>query len=149
MLLLVDTREQLPLEFKFPTKVGKLSVGDYGCQYDDGHICPTLIERKSLNDLFGSLGKNYKRFGREIVRAHKNNQNIIIAIEGSISNILVGTRFSFISGIKIMRTLLTLWVRYGVISVFCKDREEMSVFVAEFYCAYNRNRIKEAKKVKC
>ena len=61
-----DTREQLPLDLA-PLKVqtGTLDTGDYslvGCE----HVI--RIERKSLDDLLGCVGRDRERFDREVQR---------------------------------------------------------------------------------
>jgi DNA excision repair protein ERCC-4 len=61
-----DTREQLPLCLE-PLRVqsGTLDTGDYslsGCE----HI--VRIERKSLDDLLGCVGRDRERFDREVQR---------------------------------------------------------------------------------
>jgi hypothetical protein len=43
--------------------------------------------------------------------------------------------------LRIVRTLFSLYVRYGVIPVFCRDRDEMSVYIIEYYLALWRKRV--------
>jgi len=149
MIILCDSREQLPLEFQhnFIEGVEKstLSVGDYSARFKDGHIPPIFFERKSIPDLFGTLGKDYKRFKKEIMRSKDSKSELIIIIEGTVTDVLSGTRFSQVEGISILRTLLSIWNRYQIVSVFCKDRKEAALFIAEYYLAYARKRTKEAK----
>lgn len=149
MIILCDTREQSPLNFKHPYIEGvekaTLSVGDYGVRYKDSHIPPIFFERKSIPDLFGTLGKDYKRFKKEIMRSKDNKAELIIIIEGTVTDIIKGTRFSTIDGIKILRTLLTLWNRYQIVSIYCKDRQEAATFISEYYLAHARTRRLENK----
>lgn len=85
--LTIDTREQSPFQFKsfradakhartvkglkiipdlfIPTITQGLPTGDYSIQ---GHESSIAIERKSLNDLYGTLGGGRERFERELVR---------------------------------------------------------------------------------
>lgn len=76
--VIVDTREQRPFEFSRPLRVarlrkhftvvstrGTLPTGDYSLV---GHESRIAIERKSLSDLFGTLGQGRERFTRELVR---------------------------------------------------------------------------------
>lgn len=149
MIVLCDSREQLPLEFKHSYVEGAetcaLDVGDYGVRFQDGHIPSIYFERKSITDLFGTLGKGYARFKKEIIRSKDNKSELIIIIEGTITDVLAGTRFTKIQGIQILRTILSLWNRYQIVSVFCKDRQEAALFIAEYYLAYARKRTKEQK----
>ena len=152
MTILIDTREQTPLEFthQFITNVEriKLDVGDYGCRFADDHIPSIFFERKSIGDLFGTMTSGYKRFKREILRAQESKTTLIIIIEGTLSKVLRGYEHSTVEGITIVKKLLTLWVKYGIKPVFCKDRDEMSLYIAEFYCAVGRQYIENKKKQK-
>ena len=125
-----------------------LSTGDYGCRFKDLHEPAIFFERKSIPDLFGSLGKDYKRFRKEILRSKENKSELIIIIEGTVTDILNGTAYSQQDGMRILRTLLSIWNRYQVACVFCRDRSEMSLFIAEYYLAYARKRTKESKNGK-
>jgi ERCC4-type nuclease len=88
MKIIVDTREQLPLEFQhhYITEVinTKLEVGDYGCQLENGYRIPICFERKSISDLFGTLSAGYKRFKKEILRAKEAKVVLVIIIEGTL-----------------------------------------------------------------
>ena len=66
MTIIIDNREQKPLEFSVPTKRGTLAVGDYRAEFSDGSVSQVVFERKSINDLYGTLSKGYSRFKREI-----------------------------------------------------------------------------------
>lgn len=72
----VDTREQTPYTFASPLRVGRhtytvrhatgtLTSGDYSLA---GHEHAVAVERKSLADLYGTLGKGRARFVRELER---------------------------------------------------------------------------------
>jgi len=74
--LVIDSREQLPYEFSgmtgpagealcVPTVVRGLPSGDYSI---DGMADQVAIERKSLDDLYGSVTWGRDRFEREIAR---------------------------------------------------------------------------------
>ena len=143
MIILQDSREQNPLEFNHPyitkVEIRKLDIGDYNCQFTDGYIPPVYFERKSLADLFQTFGQDYSRFKKEILRAKELNYTIVIIIEGSFTRILKGYERSMVEGISILRKLFTLWIKYGIHFVCCKNREEMAEYIAEFYSAWGRN----------
>ncbi len=77
--IIIDTREQKPFAFKdfvsdyaqkyAPIKViaerGTLKSGDYSLA---GYTDQIAIERKSLTDLYGTIGRNRDRFERELQR---------------------------------------------------------------------------------
>ena len=143
MQILVDSREQSPLKFKSDTITDvittKLNVGDYGCKFKDGFSPPVFFERKALGDLFSTLTSGYKRFKKEILRAGETNTQLILIIEGTLSKVLNGTKYCRVEGKTIVKTIFTLWVKYNLIPVFCKDRTEMSRFITEYYEGLGRN----------
>lgn len=150
MTILIDTREQLPLEFKHryitDVKQETLSVGDYAVRFNDGHTPPFRFERKGVGDLFGTLGQGYKRFKREIIRSQELKLQMFLIIEGSLSQILCGYEHSTIEGISIVKKLYTLWIRHNVQPIFCKSRSEMSEYITQFYLAVGREYVKQKKQ---
>jgi ERCC4-type nuclease len=91
--ILVDTREQKPLEFRWGTEIATLNFGDYSCIYrnDEGkgvEASDIFIERKSLGDFISSFGSSYKRLNSEFVRARKAGGRLVVLIESDISNAL-------------------------------------------------------------
>jgi ERCC4-type nuclease len=65
--IIIDTREQAPWSFdsgSVDAEVGTLKTGDYALA-GDLHFG---IERKSLDDFLGTIGKGWKRFERELDR---------------------------------------------------------------------------------
>lgn len=64
----IDTREQTPLHFDecfVAATRGTLRTGDYAVTGDAGFA----VERKSLDDFVGTVGKGWARFQREVYRA--------------------------------------------------------------------------------
>jgi ERCC4-type nuclease len=154
MQLLVDTREQKPLEFNHPyiTEVirVKQTVGDYGCRFSDGTEPPIKIERKSLPDLFNSLSNDYKRFKKEILRSKENKVTLIVAVEASLTKVLKGIETSSRCGDEILQQMFTLYIRYNLYFVFCNNRDEMARWVTELFLALGREHIKnKADKKLC
>jgi len=152
-IILKDTREKKGLEFSHPdilfTKKFKLGVGDYCIQFFDQSIPPVIFERKSICDLFGTLTGDYSRFKQEVVRATEAGITLIVIIEGTFDKVLKGYKHRdprnpekkiHMDGLRIIRTLFSLYVRYGVIPVFCKDRKEMQEYIVEYYLAIWRMR---------
>jgi ERCC4-type nuclease len=78
-VVVIDTREQLPLTFAgltadakdgrrplvVQTQRGTLSQGDYSILGMERRVA---VERKSAGDLFGTLGRHRRRFERELAR---------------------------------------------------------------------------------
>lgn len=142
MKIVIDTREQLPLKFTHKSITGImnycLDVGDYGAIFSDTYTVPIVFERKSINDLYGTLSQGYERFKKEIERAEKQNLQVIIIVEGSLSRILQGCGYSKRTPASIVYQIFTIWVRYGVQTVFCKDREEIAEYISQFYIAHHK-----------
>lgn len=77
--VIIDTREQSPYSFQsfkadashfkrplfIPTERATLQTGDYSIQSHESEI---TIERKSLQDLYGTIGAGRDRFERELNR---------------------------------------------------------------------------------
>jgi len=143
MVIFQDTREQTPLDFSSYSCVEEvakatLPFGDYACKHNNQKI-PFVFERKSLGDLFSTLGKGHDRFRRELNRATEENVTIIIIIEANLTKILKGHKHSKMQGISIIRILLTLMLKYKIPFVACSGRKEMELFIVEFYTSYIKN----------
>ncbi len=147
----IDSREQNPYEFKRCKSVRKTSIqglktGDYSMFGYDQEIA---IERKSAQDLFGTLGKGYKRFKKELIRA-KELAYFAIIIEESYTNIrnkkFKNSFRSTMRGHVIMKTVHTLNVKYGINVFFANDRKEAERIVEQTLLAYHRLKLKEKKQ---
>lgn len=155
--IIIDSREQLPLDFVDETIEGietmPLPVGDYGARFKMGYECPLIFERKSLPDLFMTLTQNYERFRKELEKAKKENIQLIIVIEGSLTDIYNGVPHSKREGSSIIKQLSTIWVKYSV-PFYCfssgslNARYEMSRFIIETYNAIGRQAISNLKTKK-
>lgn len=80
MLILVDSREQKPYWSGSACARTALCVGDY--------TTATLlncfhIERKSLQDLYGTLVQDHPRFRREVIRAQDAKITLVVFVEGT------------------------------------------------------------------
>jgi hypothetical protein len=85
ILVQVDTREQNSLIFGRHIEIisKKLDYGDIAL-IDNTKIA---VERKSLNDLCGTIGTNgYERFKRELNRAKKDKGYLVILCESSLND---------------------------------------------------------------
>jgi len=140
MKIIVDTREQSKLLFNgLETIEKKLDFADYGCEMIDGTIVPVVFERKSINDLYGTLSAGYERFKREVERCKESKFSMIIIIEGTLTKVSRGIKHSQRSPDSLLSQLFTLFVRYRIIPIFCKDPDEASKFITLFYTAYEKN----------
>lgn len=135
MEIVCDTREQLPLWTKGVVRK-KLDVGDYSLP---GFEDKVSIERKSLSDLFGTLGKGHKRFKRELERA-KDYDYFAVVVEGTYTQCVTkkfpGARHSRMRGYVITAILFTLHMKHGVNFFFAQDRSESKKIIKELFKAY-------------
>ena len=124
MIIIIDTREQLPLSFTgHETFSRKLDEGDYNTTDLEDKI---VIERKSPQDLYQSITSDHQRFKREIKRAIEKKKKFYIFIEGTIDDLLTycfQRQFKAITMVKILNTMIK---RYELIIVECESRETMS-----------------------
>lgn len=149
MKLYVDTREQLPLEFEVDGVVTevirtKLPYGDYAAGWEDKngkHIefMPIFFERKSLGDLYGTLGKGMERFRKELQRANEDGIKLILIVEACLTEVLHGYEHSKMEGDSIIKTMMTLWVKHDVPHILCNDRNDMKRTILEMFSAIGRN----------
>ena len=154
MKLLIDTREQAPLVFPVTKGVEVirqgLTVGDYTALHQDtkGEWRDlSVVERKSLADCFGSfVGERYEREKAKWERARGDARHYILAIEGTVTELLQGhtywaqgtLRESRKSGLAQFRQLLTISRKYPVSLWFCASRKEMAFRVLEYFLAAER-----------
>lgn len=87
MLILIDTREQLPLSFKNNQKK-KLDFGDYTTTGDDYDY--TYIDRKSIDDFKSTFTLHEKRFRSELKRAQQFNSFIFVVVDGNREDLDTG-----------------------------------------------------------
>jgi ERCC4-type nuclease len=141
-VLKIDSRENLPLEFKDgvfeKVEVVGLPVGDYWVEID-GREVPICFERKSLGDLFGTMTQGYQRFKRELARAKESKLKVVLLIEGSIREVQGGYKYSKFSGDSMLKKLAMLYVRYDLEHHFFNDRREMARYIEEVFSALRRN----------
>ena len=71
MIIKIDTREQTPYEFKNPSEVGTIPIGDYSISGLENHIA---IERKKINDLINKSSKDFTNFYKHFTNAKAQNR---------------------------------------------------------------------------
>ena len=153
MTIITDTRETKPLKFKedgMLEKVvrAKLDHCDYACQYTNGDYAPFFFERKSIGDLYGTMTQGYHRFKDEIKRCKADGHIMILAIEGTYTDVLAGFEHSRFSGASMAKKLMTLLLRYQVYPVFFSSRVEMAAYIRELFEAWGREVIVKQRRKK-
>lgn len=116
-----DTREQAGCGWQFNASGNchgmvseKLDTGDYSLK---GFEHLVMIERKTIADLWGTLTVGKERFNKEMERAKVIPARFLI-IEGNISDIDRGFRYSKVSPEFIHASLISLQVKYGIHVIF-------------------------------
>lgn len=128
-----DTREQLGLDFsKFrgvDSVRGTLKTGDYSIQGHEENIC---FERKSVQDLVGTLIGGHERFLREMerMRTFKAKYILVEHTPDMLYNYCAkhGWQHKFNT---IIQSLLAYACHYQVRVRFCKSREDMAQYIVK------------------
>lgn len=118
MKIIIDTREQKPLEFpNHETISRKLDEGDYNVEE---LIDTCVFERKSLADFYQSITSDHARFKREILRAKEKGKTFYIFLEGTLEDFYYFKWSDRIHNIKpstLNKIVLTMKERYNLIIV--------------------------------
>jgi ERCC4-type nuclease len=125
MIIIQDTREQTPFDFKncdltgVEIVTGTLKTGDYSLQ---GYEDKITIERKSLSDAYGTFGQGRERFERELERMAEYTYAAIV-IENDWQSILrCPPSRSRLNPKTIFRSAIAWEQRYGVHFWTCINR---------------------------
>jgi len=135
LTVVIDSREQQPYSFsEQKTVVQGLSVGDYSLLHCEDSIS---IERKSVNDLIGSLTKGRRRFEKELKKGSQFTY-FALAIEASLSDLVNGKYQSQMLSESAVQTLLSWSVKYGTHVFFCENREYAEQVTLSLLLKYGR-----------
>ena len=149
--IIVDTREQTPLDFRWTEAevvVTGLPTGDYSLV---GYESLIAVERKSLSDLYGCIGRERERFERELVRleeiARKPNGYACVVVEATMAQVAAGLDISLVSGKAAIGSCLTWSLRHGVPFHFCGDSRHAASATAKILEKWFDERIKPGLEV--
>jgi len=124
LTFIVDTREQSPYQFSRAhrrdvafggSRRAKLDEGDYGVMIGE-ELLPIRIERKSIGDLFGVVGKGRERFERELDRL--SGYASYLMIEATLEQVKHGFERSLVSGEAALGSVLCWSVTFGISPIF-------------------------------
>jgi len=85
------------------------------------------------------MTSGYERFRQELVTANEYHLQLMLGVEGTLTDVAEGIPYSDFSGDSCLRKLMTLQVKYGVQPVFCQNRQELTRYIWEFFSAVERN----------
>jgi len=115
--IIIDSREQRPFTFQNikpdppETVIQGLSTGDYSVIGLENNVC---VERKSMADLFGSVGKGRARFEREMQRLSAFDYAAIV-VESDIQKWFMNPPVrSKMNPKSVFRTVIAWSQRYNV-----------------------------------
>jgi ERCC4-type nuclease len=128
-IVTIDSREQLPLFLKKPLKDliikrTTLPVGDYSV---DGFAESCAVERKSLPDLYHSLGQDRARFKRELEKLATYEFKALV-IEGSELDLFRWQDFSRMHPRAIFESVVSINVRLNI-NIYFGSRDNIEQYI--------------------
>lgn len=144
LIIIVDTREQDPLEFSLPTGRGTLTTGDYSIKGLERFVA---IERKSPDDLVGCLKNGQReRFEKELSRG-KGLDYFALVVESELAGLADGCYRSKMAPKAVIQSLLAFSVRYRLPIFFCPDRDYAARVIESLLTKYAAEIEKKMKAV--
>lgn len=143
--VIVDTREQRPLDLS-PLKMttSSLPTGDYSIK---GMEEVVAIERKSLSDLIGCIGRERDRFERELHRMLAYSVRAVF-VEASWLDLELGQWRSKVTPHQAQASILG-WMAWGVPFLFAGTREQSQAAMSRLlFISANREYRKARQFVK-
>lgn len=123
MIIVCDSREQRPLSFdRWPdieVVTAALPCGDYALPGMET-IC--AIERKSLDDLTGTLSRGRDRFEAELLRA-RGFDLFAIVVEASLDDVAKHRYTSKMNPHSVLQSLFAYQCRYNVCTIWAGNRD--------------------------
>lgn len=143
--IIVDTREQQPLEFRrLPSVRAGLQSGDYSYA---GGANLFAVERKSLGDLVSCcVGDNRTRFEREMHRLRGFHFKRLLVI-GHLDELMKGTYRSRINPASVMASLKAWEVRYDLPVVFAPTAQLAAELVESWIAWHARDVLSRASEI--
>ena len=144
MIIIQDTREQSPLDFKphqAVVEVAHLDTGDYSVKGWEKEIC---VERKSVHDLVNTVIHSKKRFAAEMDRMRMIRHRMII-VEGTLRDIFLHRYRSKTHPNAILGICNWLTVSTSTPIVWCDDPEMSAWFVESWFRQILKQEEKGAK----
>ena len=129
--VIVDTREQEPLGFnpELVTAVRRaLPAGDYSVA---GLEQTVAVERKTLDDLVGTVMHARGRFYRELQRLETYTRACIV-VEANIADVVAGRYRGEAHPNAVLGSAIAISVDFGVPVFFCSSRQIACRFVESY-----------------
>ena len=84
------------------------------------------------------MTSGYERFKKEMARAKESEAQLIIAVEGTYTEVYKGIEHSQFSGESMVKKLATLLVKHDIPTWFCESRRVMARRIADTFLAVER-----------
>lgn len=141
VVALVDTREQNPLDLS-PLQVqpATLTTGDYTLAGLESHVA---VERKSLDDLLGCIGRERERFDREVQRLLAYPVRVLV-VESTWGEIDLGQWRSRVAPEAVIGSLLS-WEAQGLSIHMAGDHRRAGKHVARLLYQVAKKRYRELR----
>ncbi|MDL2266995.1 ERCC4 domain-containing protein [Desulfovibrio sp. OttesenSCG-928-G15] len=147
MKIIIDSREQAPYQFsRYPdvtVQAATLVTGDYSLHGLQDRIG---LERKTLDDLAGTLTKGRDRFQRECERG-RGLEYFGLIIEASMEDVRNHNYRSQMTPQSLLQTLATYSVRYGLHVHWCGNRAGGEYMVYSLLQKYLREAETRLKRI--
>ena len=141
VVCIIDTREQLPLDLApLRTEPGTLPTGDYSLRGLEHLVC---IERKSLDDLLGCVGRDRERFERELMRMMAYPVRVLL-VESTWGEIELGQWRSKVTSSQAMGSLIG-WAAMGIQLAMVGDHSRAGRFASRLLYTVARRRYAELR----
>jgi ERCC4-type nuclease len=154
--IVIDIQEKMPWVFD-PQDAHcvrrHLRTGDYALAGDDGFV----IERKSLNDFLGTISSGWKRFEKEMRRAHERGFVMPVIVEGDVDDMLWSTSpegdlieptndHPCVHASLVLRQIAQIIVRHGHSFIPCKNAANAAAIAYACLCERRAQLDEEALK---
>ena len=148
MIVIQDTREKLPLDIKaYTVEIAHLPIGDYGIKgFSDWQNPAFIVERKSMNDLVGSLTRERTRFWAELEKMRQFRFAAVL-VEGTQEQVRRGEYRSKATPKSITASLDAIRVRLGIHIIWAGDADGAARQLEALVRQFARGIEKQAKAI--
>ncbi len=145
--IVIDSREQRPFAFHArpaTVQVGTLEAGDYSLAGFERQIA---VERKSLQDLVGCLGRERERFERELVRLRGYDVAVVV-VEAAQIELRLGRYRGGLNPAAAWQSVIAFSSRYRVPFVWSNNREDAEGIVYDILRHFACDRWRELRALR-
>lgn len=126
--IIVDTREQKPMFATPPCQLIGIPTGDYSVV---GYTSLIAVERKSLQDLLGSVGRGRDRFRDEFMRLAEIRYRAVV-IEGTQTALYKLPKWGRVTAGHARGTMMSWGMEYNVQVHWAESRAMAKLYVHDF-----------------